>query len=58
MCDAHELISREKVSVNDRAMHFQGNRYWISNWLAQLVTHIANKGEQADFAIVAKGYDG
>ena len=27
-------------------------------WLAQLATHIPNRGEQADFAIVAYGYDG
>ena len=28
------------------------------DWLARLVTHIPHKGEQADFAIVAYGYDG
>jgi hypothetical protein len=27
-------------------------------WLAAMTSHIPNKGEQADFAIVAYGYDG
>ena len=27
-------------------------------WLASMCSHVPNKGEQADFAIVAYGYDG
>ena len=30
----------------------------VLEWLAAMSSHVPNKGEQADFAIVAYGYDG